>query len=440
MLRIILVLFSLIKIFAYENFKKYLELKKDDFENNIPYKFQFSSDGNITFSTDMENTEVYKSNMFKIDSGSSNSVKIFDKIFEEKKINSVRGFYIDNDDNYYLLDQGEIDSLAFAVKNGTSKIILVSSNKTANNDAKILKNISSDFKYSSLTDIVVEHSGEYAYIVDSGNPNPEHNNPGIIVVNLLNENEKEYKVLNNRAPFNSSKNIGSSTEGKRELDKFLAETWGEYTVQLSCNDETLYYSSKKDTKIYSVSTKEIKSAIKKYKNSNAQGDLDKITVYSADKGFNIYNFVISNRNNMFILNNDMKNIDVSFNLNKDLSNYNIVNTTKMNFSEDKNNIFYSIDAFNGSLYILGISEQKDSYSLDKAEIKKEEYNSNIGCSVFIFKISGADIFIFVYFFLVLVLTIIIIIANSGNALEKSKLKKEEAKQANLDELNKTLNE
>ena len=260
------------------------------------------------------------------------------------------------------------------------------------------------------------------------------------IVNLLNENEKEYKVLNNRAPFNSSKNIGSSTEGKRELDKFLAEGIGEYTIQLSCNDETLYYSSKTDTKIYSVSTKEIKSAIKKYKNSNAQGDLDKITVYSADKGFNIYNFIISNRNNMFILNNDMKNIDVSFNLNKDLSNYNIVNTTKMNFSEDKNNIFYSIDAFNGTLYILGISEQKDSYSLDKAEIKKEEYNSNIGCSVFIFKISGADIFIFVYFFLVLVLTIIIIIANSGNALEKSKLKKEEAKQANLDELNKTLNE
>ena len=434
MLRIILVLFSLIKIFAYENFKKYLELKKDDFENNIPYRFQFSSDGNITFSTIMENTEVYKSNMFKIDSGSLNPVKIFNKIFEENKINSVKGFYIDNDDNYYLLDQGEKD------KNGTSKIILVSSNKTDNNKARILKNISFDLTYSLLTDIVVEHSGEYAYIVDSGNPNFEHNNPGIIVVNLLNENEKEYKVLNNRAPFNSSKNIGSSTEGKRELDKFLAETWGEYTVQLSCNDETLYYSSKTDTKIYSVSTKEIKSAIKKYKNSNVQGDLDKITVYSADKGFNIYNFIISNRNNMFILNNDMKNIDVSFNLNKDLSNYNIVNTTKMNFSEDKNNIFYSIDAFNGSLYILGISEQKDSYSLDKAEIKKEEYNSNIGCSVFIFKISGANIFIFVYFFLVLVLTIIIIIANSGNALEKSKLKKEEAKKANLDELNKTLNE
>ena len=226
MLRIILVLFSLIKIFAYENFKKYLELKKDDFENNIPYKFQFSSDGNITFSTIMENTEVYKSNMFKIDSGSLNPVKIFNKIFEENKINSVKGFYIDNDDNYYLLDQGEIDSLAFTVKNGTSKIILVSSNKTDNNNARILKNISFDLTYSLLTDIVVEHSGEYAYIVDSGNPNPEHNNPGIIVVNLLNENEKEYKILNNRAPFNSSKNIGSSTEGKRELDKFLAETWG----------------------------------------------------------------------------------------------------------------------------------------------------------------------------------------------------------------------
>ena len=167
MLRIILVLFSLIKIFAYENFKKYLELKKDDFENNIPYRFQFSSDGNITFSTIMENTEVYKSNMFKIDSGSLNPVKIFNKIFEENKINSVWGFYIDNDDNYYLLDQGEKD------KNGTSKIILVSSNKTDNNNARILKNISFDLTYSLLTDIVVEHSGEYAYIVDSGY-NSEH--------------------------------------------------------------------------------------------------------------------------------------------------------------------------------------------------------------------------------------------------------------------------
>lgn len=178
MLRIILVLFSLIKIFAYENFKKYLELKKDDFENNIPYRFQFSSDGNITFSTIMENTEVYKSNMYKIDSGSSNPIKIFNKIFEENKINSVWGFYIDNDDNYYLLDQGEKD------KNGTSKIILVSSNKTDNNNARILKNISFDLTYSLLTDIVVEHSGEYAYIVDSGY-NSEHNNPGIIVFYCL---------------------------------------------------------------------------------------------------------------------------------------------------------------------------------------------------------------------------------------------------------------
>ena len=48
--------------------------------------------------------------------------------------------------------------------------------------------------------------------------------------------------------------------------------------------------------------------------------------------------------------------------------------------------------------------------------------------------------IHVYFFLVLVVTIMIIIANSGDTLEKSKVIKDKENEANIDELNKKLNE
>ena len=433
MLRIILVLFSLIKIFAYKNFTFYKELKKDQFGDGIPQRFHFSSDGNITFITLKENIKGITSNIYMIDYKDSPPVQIFDNIFTKNNIYSATDFYIDNEDNYYLLDQGQINKENI-VTEGTSKIISISSNITDNNNAKIINFKSIDLKNSFLTDIVVEQSGEYAYIVDSGN-----NNPGIIVVNLINDQENAYKVLNNHEPFKPSKNKRRLTEGKRELYKFSNEEKRTYTIRLSCNDETLYFSSKTETKIYSVSTSEIKSAIKRYKNSKTQSDLDKITVYSANKGFNVHNFLISSSNNMFILNNNDAFVEVSFNIDKDLSNYKIVNTTKMYFSKDKKDKIYSIDAYNGNLYILDFA-QNDIYHLDKAEIKNGESNSYSGCSVFIFKISGANIFIFVYFFLVLVLTIIIIIANSGNALEKSKIKKDEAKKANIEELNKNLNE
>ena len=88
----------------------------------------------------------------------------------------------------------------------------------------------------------------------------------------------------------------------------------------------------------------------------------------------------------------------------------------------------------------GSDERNDKAFIYKAELKNDELNSNVGCSVFIFKLSGANIFIFVYFFLVLVVTIMIIIANSGDTLEKSKVIKDKENEANIDELNKKLKE
>ena len=107
---------------------------------------------------------------------------------------------------------------------------------------------------------------------------------------------------------------------------------------------------------------------------------------------------------------------------------------------------YCLTVCNGSLYVLenflenGGDANKDKATIYKGELKDDELNSNVGCSVFIFKISGYNIFIFAYFFLVLFVTIMIIIANSGDTLEKSKVKKDKEKEANIDELNKKLNE
>ena len=456
MFRIILFLFPLIKILTYNNakFQQYVNILTPNLGEYMPYRFQFSSDGNITISL----PSVYENynDAFVRDYTANPAFRMLEKNNSSPQklenlpiIYSVMGFSMDKDNKLYILDQGIIISSNNSVIDNSSKIVVYTLNQT--NSDKVNKTYNFDginLTNSLLTDIAVEHSGAYAYIVDSGNLNNNDSIPGIIVVNL--EKNKVYKILNNHTSFKPPKDENKlNTNKKQRILDYFQNAIGVNCIQISCNDETIYYSSIKNTKIFSVSTSDIKKAIKNYENdksTNKNDILNNIKVNSADIGFKPENFVISSKNNIFALNSELGNVEVSFSIDKDLSSYNRELNTKIKLNEESLNKAFCLTVCNGSLYVLenfledGDDAGNDKAIIYKAEIKNDELNSNIGCSVFIFKISGGNIFIFVYFFLVLVLTIIIIIANSGDALEKSKVKKDKEKEANIDELNKNLNE
>ena len=453
MFRIILVLFSLVKILTYNNtaFQLYKNiLNSENYGNYMPYRFQFSSDGNIVislprvyenYSAEIEKDHLANPALLMLEKDNSKPTKM-DTL---PKIYSVMGFSLDKDNKLYILDQGLIIRSKNEIVKETSKLLVYTLDQTYSDKVNKTYNFTGiDLTNSLLTDIAVEHSGAYAYIVDSGNLNKNDSIPGIIVINL--ENSKVYKILNNHASF-LPKDKNKLNADKKEIRNYFKNAIGVNCIQISCNDETIYYSSLKNTKIFSISTGDIKSAIKKYENDNSKNKndiLNNIKVNSADIGFKPENFVISSKNNIFALNSELGYIEISFSIDKDLSSYNKDLNTNIKFNEDILNEVYCLTVCNGSLYVLenflGKSDaEQDKATIYKAEIKNDEFNSNIGCSVFIFKISGGNIFIFVYFFLVLFVTIMIIIANSGDALIKSKVKKDQEKEANIDELNKNLN-
>lgn len=456
MFRIILFLFSLIKILTYNNtkFQRYLELNNSNYYRKyMPYRFQFSSNGDIIISLPRvypnydESTEKecsYHPALLKI----KNNDPYPDIIKDLPKIYSVMGFVMDKDNNYYILDQGIILTDTHTVYNGTPKLVIHYFNQSDGNKDKIYNFSRINLTNSLLTDIAVEHSGAYAYIIDSGNLNNNNSTPGIIVYNL--EKDKVYKILNNHTSFHSAYRTDKlSTDGKQKILEYFKGAIGVNCIQISCNDETIYYSSIHNTCIYSVSTKDIKNVIKDYENDHSETKDDKlnnIKVNSKDIGFEPEHFIISSKNNIFALNSEFRYIEVSFSIDKDLSSFIESLNAKIVLNEEVLDKTFCLTICNGTLYALenfldnGSDERNDKAFIYKAELKTDELNSNVGCSVFIFKLSGANIFIFVYFFLVLVVTIMIIIANSGDTLEKSKVIKDKENEANIDELNKKLKE
>lgn len=124
------------------------------------------------------------------------------------------------------------------------------------NKKKITYNFNNiDLTYSLLTDVAVDHDGKYAYITDSGNQNVEDNSPGIIVVNL--KNNQTYKILNNHESFKHNENEKKALYvNTNDLDdkiyKYFHEAIGVNSIHISCNDETIYYTSYKKEYIHCI--------------------------------------------------------------------------------------------------------------------------------------------------------------------------------------------
>ena len=420
------------KIFSYNktslqyNFS--LELNKRNF---IPYRLKFSSGKNISLSI----PNLYDLKGSRINNGIGKSFLLFDNkgkeitsFLKDYTINSVMGYTL-NKDKYYILDQGKIFENKTIEKN-SPKIIV------CNTNGQDVKNYSFEgipLENHILTDIAVDHQGKYAYIIDSGNLKLGNvYEPGIIVVDLLPDKKKFYKVLNNHKSF-----IGFEyQQSKTNID--IYDFIGIDNIQIPCDDETIYYSSSKKKELYSVSTKDILKAIEKYKNSNNNYEVlqDKFEVNTVALNFKIKNFILSSKGNIFMINSDSKNVEVSFNLNSNLPSHNFEFDSKINLKDNiKLNQPCSLDIYNGTLYLLDNSS--NSLNIYFTDLKKDEYNSNMGCTIFFFKIDFSVIFLFVWFLIILVFAILIIIEKSWLQIENSNPIENEKE---IKELNRKLNE
>ena len=432
MYKFFLIISLFFKIFSYNktslqyNFS--LELKNRNF---IPYRLKFSAGKNISLSI----PNLYDSKGLRIKNGIGRSFLLFDNkgkeitsFLKDYTINSVMGYTL-NKDKYYILDQGKIFENKTIEKN-SPKIIV------CNTNGQDVKNYSFEgipLENHILTDIAVDHHGKYAYIIDSGNLKLGNvYKPGIIVVDLLSDKKKFYKVLNNHKSF-----IGfESQQSKTNID--LYDFIGIDNIQISCDDETIYYSSSKKKELYSVLTKDILKAIEKYKNSNNNYEVlqDKFEVNTVALNFKIKNFILSSKGNIFMINSDSKNVEVSFNLNSNLPSHNFEFDSKINLKDNnKLNQPCSLDIYNGTLYLLDNSS--NSLNIYFTDLKKDEYNSNMGCTIFFFKIDFSVIFLFVWFLIILVFAILIIIEKSWLQIENSNPMENEKE---IKELNRKLNE
>ena len=435
MFKFFLIISLFLKIFSYNNTPLQLfPPLKFKIKNFTPYRLKFSSGGNISLSI----PNLYNSSGSRINNSYDNSFILFDKernnitsLLDNFIFNSVMGYTLDKNDIYYILDQGKIFYNSTVEKN-TPKLIIYNANSGK------ITNISFEgvnFNNNILTDIAVDHRGKYAYIIDSGNLIDDNSIPGIIVLNLE-DKKKIYKILNNHKSFKDF-DIPKS----RKINDIF-DIIGINNIQISCNDETIYYSSSKKNISYSISTSDILKAIKKFENSKDDNNLNSITVNSVVTNFKSENFILSSKGNIFMINSDSKNIEVSFNINDDLSSINFELNSIINSNDSiKINKLCSLDIYDGKLYLLVNDKNgKNLPNIYYAELKKDELNSNIGCTVFFFKADIFVIILFALFLIILVISIILIIEKNGSKLEKSNLIQQKEKEEAINELNRELNE
>ena len=449
MYKILLIFLSFAKLTCSDNPKFHI-FKEIDIPTSVqtflPYRFQFNSDGDLLMSF----PRVHNDNSEPKDDIDTSLMLL--KTKENKldiyrlgiDIYSVMGFTIDKNDKFYLLDQGFILQNGMIAENTFPRLI------TQKKDNVEIYNFTGiNLRYSLLTDVVVDHEEKYAYIIDGGNLKCDESSPGIIVLNF--GSKKSYKILNNHKSFEKNEkkkginsNFNDALSNKEIYDYFKKGT-GVNSIQISCDDETIYYSSIKSKILYSVSTKDISDAIDKYENSKNIKDLNEIDVKEINLEFISYYTLISSKNNIFAINGEANAVELSLTIDGDLTNYRKGDNQKIDYQKligiDYSPV--SIDVYNGKLYLLftdKVEGENIKLKIYEAELNKDEFNNIVGCTIFIFKLYGGIIFLFCFFFIILCIAIMIIIANGGQKLEISNLKKEMEKEAEINELNRQLNE
>ena len=173
MLRIIILMISILKLFSYD--KTYFEFYKSNYfmeeENNIyiPYRLKISTNGDLTMSAPRYYTnDLYRDASYEplivVRAGKNNQEGF---IKEGQILYSVMGYTIDYDNNYYILDQGIIDKNDHTTKHDSKVLVTDSSGKKIST----YEFNGLDLKNSLLTDIAIDHDGKYILLFLSNHRN-----------------------------------------------------------------------------------------------------------------------------------------------------------------------------------------------------------------------------------------------------------------------------
>ena len=487
---IILFLICFIKIISYDQKKFDVYYSWDEVSvwifgievacpNCIPYRMKVANNGSIVMSIPrLYNPSTIKRNeifttfiVLKTDfepyyfyNWPSDNI-IVPYLASNYKIYSVMGFVIDDTNDrhtYYLLDQGRIFSENNTIAENTAKLVKVNDKGVVNRTYYFN---GSEYTNSLLTDVVIDHAHKYAYITDSGNLLNNQSIPRIIVLNL--ENNKIYKVLNNHESFKPDENITITyTENGNKVYDYFTNITGVNSIQISCDDGTLFYSSLKSKNIYSVSTKDILLAIENYENTKNKNYLNNIKVNSANKNSVSESILVSSKNNLFMTNVEKRNVEISYAVEDKLTHFNYNDYSEITSGKFNLNWPSSLDIYDGNLYLLdnhfyykndteinGLiynmrndndtqNETIGKFVIYKTELKNDELSYKKGCTVYIFKLNIYSCFLMVWFGIISV--IIIILANANERKDhdkkKKKLEQNEENEENVKELNKKLKE
>ncbi|OMJ86281.1 hypothetical protein SteCoe_12269 [Stentor coeruleus] len=180
--------------------------------------------------------------------------------FEGNEINksyalqSVLGFEIDLDDNIWALDQGRVNNVAIE---GGMKLNKYSKNGTLI-DHFDLSNVTYP-EYSFLNDLVLDSTGKFIYITDSGIPINTSNplRPALIVINLA--NRQIVRVLENDTSVMPDQSLWITINHQRVNQDSPMET-GADGIALSCDKKTLYYTPLTSRTLYAINTKVLQTA------------------------------------------------------------------------------------------------------------------------------------------------------------------------------------
>ena len=416
---------------TWEKFVFSIDGKDYSYKNCTPFKMKISPNGTTCFSF----PRIYNQDGFNVTFAVLK--KFGDELYfetwpsdemnlpkynrdENNKLFSVTGFEISENDTYYLLDQGRIFSNNNTVKPGTSKLMVVNSNR------QILKIYNfgngSDFENSFFTDLVIDFNNNFAYITDSGIYfNNSENNPSIIILNL--NNGKIYRILKNNKIFKSDEALSLMNNGKI-INESLYRGVGLNNIALTCDGENILFSTMKNRMIYSLSTKDIINAIKKNENDLDINENFDIKIGYKDKMGD--GFIISSKNNLYMTNLEDNNIKFSVEIDSDLMRLDFKDFSTL---EAEKEILWpsAMDIHNGKIYLFDnhyntylegnnsiILKEDNStndtinYTLYSYRLGSDEYTYKRGCTNFYVKWNIITIIIWVCLGIILVIFLIFI--------------------------------
>lgn len=367
----------------------------------------------------------------------------------EFRVYSVMGFDIDDDENYYLLDQGVILQENNTIMENTSKLVVF----TQYGDKKKVYYFNySDFTTSFLTDVVIDQDKKYAYITDSGNLLNNQSIPRLIVIDL--KKEKIYRILSNNEAFKPEENITNIYSSDITIGNYFTNVTGLNNIQITCDGKTIYFTSSKNNKLYKVSVKDIKNAIKKYEDTKDDIYLNNIELVSIDKGIISQSFVISSKNNIFMANGENGKVRILYSLDDDLKKFNFEDYKEIDAEKFPINWPGSISVSGGKLFLLdnhyidrNISQDNNTnnetvqkFVIYYTNLLVDEISSNQGCTLYSFNLNIFSSFIGGIFIIIIIIAIFLMILNREKYSNTLNYDKNPENEENINELNRRLKE